>query len=63
MCPACLTAAAWLATGATSAGGLIGFLAVKLRAKDAGLSGEIGVPRKSAKARSLAQPDPKQSAH
>jgi hypothetical protein len=31
MCPACMTTAALLATGATSAGGLIGFLAVKLR--------------------------------
>ena len=31
MCPACMTTAAILAAGATSAGGLIGVIGVKLR--------------------------------
>ncbi len=34
MCPACMTTAVLLATGATSAGGLIGFFAVKLRNRE-----------------------------
>lgn len=34
MCPACMTTAALLATGATSAGGLIGLFAVKLRKRE-----------------------------
>jgi hypothetical protein len=33
MCPACMTTAALIATGATSAGGLLGIVAVKLRAR------------------------------
>lgn len=36
MCPACMTTAALIATGATSAGGLIGVLAVKLRPRGSG---------------------------
>ncbi len=34
MCPACMTSAVSLATGATSAGGLIGLFAVKLRNRE-----------------------------
>jgi hypothetical protein len=34
MCPACMTSAVLLATGATSAGGLIGLFAVKLRNRE-----------------------------
>jgi hypothetical protein len=47
MCPACLTTAALLATGATSAGGLIGFLAVKLRNKGSESADTIGLAGES----------------
>jgi hypothetical protein len=47
MCPACLTTAALLATGATSAGGLMGFLAVKLRTKGSESADTIGLTGES----------------
>ncbi len=48
MCPACMTTAAILATGATSAGGLVGVFAVKLRER-ARRSPKLRVPREPTK--------------
>lgn len=36
MCPACISAAAWLIFGGTSAGGVLASVAVKLGAREAG---------------------------
>ena len=52
MCPACMTTAAILATGATSAGGLVGVFAVKLRKRErerARRSPKLRVPREPTK--------------
>ena len=54
MCPACMTTAALIATGATSASGLVGLFAVKLRRR--GLSNQRAGGGSAAGTRDAATP-------
>jgi hypothetical protein len=63
MCPACLTTAALLATGATSAGGLIGFLAVKLRTKGSESADTIGLAGEAREDPSLSERGAERAEH